>query len=233
MHPPSPETEPRPETDARAHWDEIYRSRRATSSGQPSRILARIAATLPPGRALDLGSSNGDDVIWLAAHGWQALGLDISPVACDRAAARTATLELSGSARFFACDLALGLPNNLPQDLPDDLPQRQFDLVTALYFQSQLPLPRARILAEAARRVAPGGHFLLVSHAQPPGAAGEKAAAKGQTFPTLAEERAAIAADPQGWITREARQQDRMGKDPEGAPMQLRDNLLWLERRRG
>ncbi len=231
MRQPSPQTDAvtDPETDARAHWDEIYRTKRATSSGQPSRILARIAATLPPGRALDLGSSNGDDVIWLAAQGWQALGLDISPVACDRAAARTATLELSGSARFYACDLALGLPD----DLPDDPPHRQFDLVTALFFQSQLPLPRARILAEAARRVAPGGHFLLVSHAQPPGTAGEKAAAKGQIFPTLDEERAAIAADPQGWITREARQQDRMGKDPEGAPMQLRDNLLWLERRRG
>ena len=71
-----------------AFWEEFYQTKRTTSTGQPSKTLARFATDLPPGTALDLGSSHGDDVIWLASLGWQALGVDISPVAVGRAARR-------------------------------------------------------------------------------------------------------------------------------------------------
>ena len=40
---------------------------------------------LPPGRALDLGSGEGRDAVWLAERGWQVTAVDFSPVAPDKA----------------------------------------------------------------------------------------------------------------------------------------------------
>lgn len=208
-------------TDAapRAHWDEIYRTKRRTSSGQPSKLLVQVAEGLTPGRSLDLGSSNGDDVVWLATQGWQALGVDISGVACDRATARAASLELQDRARFEARDLGLGLPDG------------PFDLITALYFQSHVDLPRAQVLREAAGCVAPGGHLLIVSHAAPPPWASAEMLAKADPFPTVEGELELIADAPENWIIRRAEKVSRRGKGPDGTPAELWDNLIWLARR--
>src|SRR6266511_3280582 len=43
---------------------------------------------LPPGRALDLGCGTGNEVAYLARHGWTATGVDLVQVAIDRAASR-------------------------------------------------------------------------------------------------------------------------------------------------
>ena len=206
------------DTDPRAHWDEIYRTKRSSSSGQPSKLLMQIAEGLTPGRALDLGSSNGDDVVWLATQGWQALGVDISGVACDRAAARAAALNLQYRALFEARDLGQGLPDG------------PFDLITALYFQSHVDLPRARVLREAAGRVAPGGHLLIVSHAAPPPWASAEMRAKADPFPTVEEELEVIADVPEDWTILRAEKVSRQRKGPDGTSAELWDNLIWLER---
>ncbi|MBJ2149832.1 bifunctional 2-polyprenyl-6-hydroxyphenol methylase/3-demethylubiquinol 3-O-methyltransferase UbiG [Paracoccus sp. IB05] len=206
------------DADPRAHWDEIYCTKRSTSSGQPSKLLVQITEGLTPGRSLDLGSSNGDDVVWLATQGWQALGVDISGVACDRATARAASLELQGHARFEARDLGQGLPDG------------SFDLITALYFQSHVDLPRARVLREAAGRVAPGGYLLIVSHAAPPPWASAEMLAKADPFPTVEEELEVIADAPEDWVIRKAEKVSRFGKGPDGTSAELWDNLVWLQR---
>ena len=41
----------------------------------------------PPGDALDAGSGEGADAIWLASRGWAVTAVDVSAVALDRAAA--------------------------------------------------------------------------------------------------------------------------------------------------
>ncbi|MCL4067376.1 class I SAM-dependent methyltransferase [Pseudomonas sp. GX19020] len=206
------------DTDPRTHWDEIYRTKRSTSSGQPSKLLVQISEGLTPGRSLDLGSSNGDDVVWLATQGWQALGVDISVVACDRATARAASLDLQNRARFEARDLGQGVPDG------------PFDLITALYFQSHVDLPRAQVLREAAGQVAPGGHLLIVSHAAPPPWASAEMLAKADPFPTVDEELEVIADAPEDWIILRAEKVSRQGKGPDGASAELWDNLIWLER---
>src|SRR6266545_4272992 len=43
---------------------------------------------LPPGRALDLGCGTGNEVAYLARHGWTATGVDLVQVAIDRAASK-------------------------------------------------------------------------------------------------------------------------------------------------
>ncbi len=205
-------------TDPLAHWEDVYKTRRRTSSGQPGSVLVRLTEGLAPGRALDLGASNGDDAIWLAGRGWQALGVDISPTACDRATARAASLGLGDRARFEARDLGTGLPHG------------PFDLVTALYFQSHVELPRARILAAAAAQVAPGGHLLVVSHAAPPPWASPEMRQRAASLPTVESELADIAAMPELWQRIEARVVTRTGRGPDGATAELQDNVVFLRR---
>ncbi len=49
----------------------------------PHAILEQLVLSLelPPGRAIDLGCGNGRDVIFLARHGFEAVGVDFSPTA--------------------------------------------------------------------------------------------------------------------------------------------------------
>ena len=53
----------------------------------PPEVVAVIegAAPLPAGRALDLGCGTGTNVIYLAQHGWETIGVDFSPVAIQQA----------------------------------------------------------------------------------------------------------------------------------------------------
>ena len=53
----------------------------------PPEVVAVIegVAALPAGRALDLGCGTGTNVIYLAQHGWEAVGVDFSPTAIQQA----------------------------------------------------------------------------------------------------------------------------------------------------
>ena len=203
--------------DREAFWEDFYRNHRTGTAGRPSALLVRYAADLSPGTGLDLGASHGDDALWLAARGWQAEGIDISRTAVDRATARAQELGLAGRAHFEARDLADGFPDG------------HYDLVTALYFQSPVDLPRPAILREAADHVAPGGHILVVAHAAAPPWAGERA--KGATFPTVASELQDLACDPAAWTTAVARIDEREGTGPDGEKAMLQDTVVMLQRK--
>ena len=78
----------------RDHWDARYRE--AYVPRPASALLRRWLTQLPPGRALDLACGAGRNTLLLAEYGWQALGIDISPVALHlaRDAARQRRLRL-------------------------------------------------------------------------------------------------------------------------------------------
>ena len=52
-----------------ASWEERYRIAPALWSGRANPQLVAEAADLPPGRALDAGSGEGGDALWLAGRG--------------------------------------------------------------------------------------------------------------------------------------------------------------------
>jgi 2-polyprenyl-3-methyl-5-hydroxy-6-metoxy-1,4-benzoquinol methylase len=68
-----------------AEWDARYSERDAAMwSGRPNGRLVAEVADLTPGRALDVGSGEGADAIWLARHDWTVTAIDISAAALCR-----------------------------------------------------------------------------------------------------------------------------------------------------
>ncbi|ASN21693.1 SAM-dependent methyltransferase [Arthrobacter sp. YN] len=132
-------------------WDGMYRERTKVWSGNPNPQLVAEAKDLKPGRALDLGSGEGGDAIWLAQQGWTVTALDVSAVALERAAAHAAE---AGQVERITWQ---------QQDLTEWAPQPEFDLVSAQFLHSPL-LPWRDSVALAAAAVAPGGTLLIVGH---------------------------------------------------------------------
>ena len=57
---------------ARADWEHRYAGEDPVWSSNPNGSLVAEVGSLPAGRALDIGSGEGADAIWLAERGWRA-----------------------------------------------------------------------------------------------------------------------------------------------------------------
>ena len=134
----------------REHWDERHAAGAPIESPDPDPTLIHEIGGLRPGRALDLGTGDGRNAVWLASHGWSVTAVDFSSVALDRGRA---------SARARGVDIEWELADLL-EWVP---PTRGFDLV-ALFFIHLPPDERQAVYARAAAAVAPGGTLLIVAH---------------------------------------------------------------------
>ncbi len=131
-------------------WNRRYADRELVWTDEPNRFLVAEAATLDPGRALDLACGEGRNAVWLAGRGWQVTGVDFSEVALEKARGLAAARGVQ--AKWVLADLGAYAPD-----------PRAFDLV--LIFYLQVPAAqRQAIVRAAARAVAPGGLLLLVAH---------------------------------------------------------------------
>ena len=208
-------------------WEQRYASSDRVWSGRANQTLVDIALTLVPGRSLDLGCGEGADVVWLAEHGWQATGVDISPsaIAHARAAAEARGLS-SDSIRFEVSDLETG-QETAAEIGPD---ATQYGLVTACFLQSPVALSREQILRRAAARVSPNGRLLIVSHAAPPPWSG-LVHRHAEGMPRPADDLAALVLSPELWEVElaEVRQRDAVG--PDGEHAQLDDGVVLVRRR--
>jgi len=199
------------------YWDERYGGE-PVWSGNPNPLLVRYVTGLRPGDALDVGSGEGADVIWLAGQGWAVTGADISPVALARAAGLAAAAGAGIAARtsWQHVDMLTWVP-----------PESSFDLVTTQY----LHLPAAeresahRRLAAAVR---PGGMLLIVAH-HPADLATVPRPVPAEMFATGPEMAAVL--DPAGWEI-ETAEVERPGPDSDGEPVTLHDAVLRAVRRR-
>ena len=205
----------RPEVAPAAYWEQRYADAHRIWSGRPNATLVHVASGLPPGRALDLGCGEGADTMWLAAQGWDAVGIDISPTAVTRAeaAARAAGVR----ARFLAADVATWADEG------------EFDLVTASFLHSPVALDRTQALRRAAARVAPGGRLLIVSHAAPPPWASPEHV-RHHVFVSPADQLLELALDPTLWTTELAELYTRDATAPNGKPAHLEDGVVLLRR---
>ena len=136
--------------DGAEDWDQRYGSEDQLFSGAVNGALAAEAASLNPGRALDVGCGEGADAIWLAARGWEVTGVDISGLALERA---QVAAEAAGV--LVAWEQA---------DVTVDPPKPEaYDLVSAFY-PALRHTPDEAAISALIDAVAPGGTLLVVGH---------------------------------------------------------------------
>lgn len=140
-------------------WEERYASAGQLWSGEPNVLLTGLAEGWQPGRSLDLGCGEGDDVLWLASRGWQATGIDVSPTAIARLRSRSAERGLTG---------VEGVVGDLSAEA---LPTGPFELVTSFFMhggESEGSIVLEDVLVQAAERVVDGGRLLAAVHCSSP-----------------------------------------------------------------
>ncbi|MFI0356374.1 class I SAM-dependent methyltransferase [Actinomadura sp. 9N407] len=198
-------------------WDSRYSESEQMWSGKPNDALVREVTGMTPGRALDLGSGEGADAIWLAQQGWRVTGTDISGVALDRAA---------GHARDADVDALIEWRRH---DLGESFPEGEWDLVSAQFLHTPGEMPREKILRAAAAAVAPGGVLLIVGHASGPSWDHEH---HDMHFPTTDEVLLSLELPEGQWEVLRSEEHERVQTGPDGQPGHRTDNTLKLRRLR-
>ncbi|MCT7660257.1 class I SAM-dependent methyltransferase [Mycobacterium deserti] len=203
--------------DAKAHWEQHYGERERVWSGRVNVRLAEIASALTPGRALDLGCGEGADAVWLAERGWEVVAVDISETALQRARSAAEARGVSERIDFQQHDLA------------ESFPQGSFDLASAQFFHSKLPLDRPRILGLAAQAIRPGGTLLIVDHSGPPPWASKLD--HEHYFPSADEVVQGLNLPEAQWEQARTSSVEREVARPDGETVTWIDNVIVLRRR--
>jgi len=146
-------------TTPSAGWDSSYQGQPAPwDIGRPQAAFVRLAGEgLLSGRVLDAGCGTGEHVLLAAAHGADAMGVDLSGLAIEKARAKAAERGLT--ARFEVAD-ALHL----------DRLGKTFDTVTdSGVFHVFDDADRARYVTSLAAVTEPGGTYYMMcfSDSQP------------------------------------------------------------------
>jgi SAM-dependent methyltransferase len=198
-------------------WDERYRSSPTLWSGHVNAVVMTETESLSPGTALDVGCGEGGDALWLAERGWRVEGVDVSQVALDRAARRSAESapEIEGRLTWTKRDLMTWRP-----------PKAAYDLVTVSFMH----LPggdRTAVYAAMADAVAEGGTFLVGAHSPL-----DIGVVPRPHDPDLyfTGEQLASGLDPGRWEIVTCETRPRPGKHPDGHDVTLHDTVLRARR---
>jgi len=128
-------------TQQASRWNQVF-SQGTGFNANPNALLVAAIKDLPAGKALDLGTGQGRNAIYLAQKGWEVTGVDISEVGLDQARVRASEL---------------GLKLNLVHQNADtfDYGQEQWDLIAVIYFD---PRPYAKRIQTSLK---PGGIVVI------------------------------------------------------------------------
>ena len=80
-------------------------------------VAAVRAGHVAPARALEIGCGTGTNALWLAAQGFDVLGVDVSPLAIEKARAKAAAAR---NVRFDVVDFLAATPAGAPFDFVFD-----------------------------------------------------------------------------------------------------------------
>ncbi|CAN5298005.1 class I SAM-dependent methyltransferase [soil metagenome] len=208
-------------TDPAEFWEARYSTERGESgrvwSGRVNATVAQEVRDVTPGTALDLGSGEGGDALWLAQEGWTVTAVDISRTALDVGAERAAEEGLADRIEWVQADLAAWHP------------AQEYDLVSAAFLHSPVELPREEILRRAVSAVAPGGRLLVVGHAAFPPSSTHHDHENAAPLPTTDEVLAALEL-PEDWTIETKTLVDRPVIWRDGSNITLVDTVLRVRR---
>jgi len=200
-------------------WEERYRSHSAVWSGRPNPHLVTEASDLTPGRALDVGSGEGADALWLASRGWQVTAVDFSTTALQRGAAQADRLgsQVAGRVHWLHADLTVWAP-----------PEGRFDLVSAQFMHAPTA-QRQPMFARLATAVAPGGTLLVAGHHP----SDLQTTIPRPPMPDMyfTAEQVADSLDLDQWEVLVAAARPRLASDPEGREVPIHDAVLRARKR--
>jgi SAM-dependent methyltransferase len=133
-------------------WNESYAAGQLPwDTGQPEPLLVEFVSSgaVTPSPALEIGAGTGTNAIWMAERGFDVFGVDVSPLAVERAHAKIEGRALR--CRFVAWDfLAAPLPNG----------PFQFVFDRGCFHVFDEPGERQRFAAQVAAALAPDGLWL-------------------------------------------------------------------------
>jgi SAM-dependent methyltransferase len=133
-------------------WNESYASGQLPwDTGQPEPLLLEFvdSSGVKPSRTLEIGAGTGTNAIWMAERGFDVLGLDVSPLAVERAHAKLEGRSLP--CRFEALDFLSVTPPGCPF---------QFVFDRGCFHVFDEPNERQQFAARVAAALAPGGLWL-------------------------------------------------------------------------
>ena len=127
-------------------WDERYQTEEYIFGTEPNEFIARIRPYLPAsGRALDLATGEGRNGVFLARHGLQTEGVDISAVGLAKAQKLAAAHGVPFTLRL--ADIA---------EMP--LPASHYAVITSVFCHFAEP-ERTRIMQRIVNALQSGGLF--------------------------------------------------------------------------
>ncbi|MGO3681463.1 MULTISPECIES: SAM-dependent methyltransferase [Brevibacterium] len=220
--------------DSVAAWEERYAGSDPIWSGNPNEALVAAVSGLTPGRVLDVGCGEGADVIWLAEHGWEATGIDLSQTAVDRATEAAAAKGVTAS--FEVADVSTWDPSGSESDA-GELRRGGYDLVIGCFLHTRLPDTREELVGRVSEHVAPNGRLLLISHAEmPPWAEnhdeelGHGLGHHHEPVTPNGDFALLIGGSPVRWEIEFAELRTREVEGPDGQPAELDDSVLLAHR---
>lgn len=133
-------------------WNECYASGQLPwDTGVPEPLLVEFvnAGGVTPSLVLEVGAGTGTNAIWLAERGFDVLGVDVSPLAVERAHAKLGGRALG--CRFATWDILAAPPPGGPF---------QFVFDRGCFHVFDEPGERQRFAAQVAAALTPGGVWL-------------------------------------------------------------------------
>jgi len=138
-------------------FDRIYSSDHPVFNTEPNRLLAGTIEARPPGRALDVAMGQGRNAVFLAEHGWDVTGIDVSEVGIE-------------SARLQAKSMGVELKAIRADFSSYDMGDATWDLILFTYVP--VPITDPDNIHRIERSLVPGGLIVIESFAWPaPGTA--------------------------------------------------------------
>src|SRR6266851_4532331 len=133
-------------------WNESYASGQVPwDTGQPEPLLVEFVTSdaVTPGSALEIGAGTGTNSIWMAERSFDVLGVDVAPLAVERAQAKTEGRALR--CRFAVWDFLAAPPPGGPF---------QFVFDRGCFHVFDQPREREQFAAQVAAALEPGGLWL-------------------------------------------------------------------------
>jgi cyclopropane fatty-acyl-phospholipid synthase-like methyltransferase len=135
--------------DARAFWDQRFSAPEYIFGKEPNRFLVSQTKLLRPGmRVLDVATGEGRNAVWMARQGCEVVGIDISPLAIDKA--RRLAAEAGVQVAFQVADVRQW--RWTPQ---------AFDTAVSIFIQFAAPGERAAVFEGMKRALRPGGLLIM------------------------------------------------------------------------